>query len=92
MGNKEIGESTEQRIRRNSGKTVGAAALQPNVQLTERHRLPAVVPGRLDQFVEQRQPRLQLVFDLLGYEEFDTLLVVIAQVLAELGNDVVLAA
>ena len=87
----EVGEHAQERVGGDARETIGATALQANTKFAERNGLALVLLGLRIEFVEDAHTLAHFVLNVLGDEELDAALVVVAQEFFEHVRLVVLA-
>ena len=80
LGDQQIGETSYQRIRSNAGQSVPAAALHADDQFADADGLSLEFGSVIDQTLDDLYGVCDLVLVLLAYQEFHTVLIIIADV------------
>ena len=83
LGDEPVGKAAEERIGRNAGKAVGAAALEADAKFRDGDILAFVLRNHLEDLPEAFQTVLKFVLNLLGREHFYPALINRADLLAE---------
>ena len=78
-----VGETSHGRVCRDSGETVGAAALHADDQLGCRNRLALELGGILRELMDELAALLNFIFNILAGEEFHAIRVILAEPLKE---------
>ena len=79
MGYEPVGEFTHERIGSDAREAVGATTLQTDTQFRYRNLRALVLLGDGIEVAEDRHASLHLIFNFLSDQEFDAVLVIVAQ-------------